>query len=768
MPGPGTDLSAASRREVTGSETRRHVVLAGGGHSHVHVLRSLAMRPEADTRFTVVTPARYAVYSGMVPGRLVGAYDAEQVGIDVAALAARAGARFLPDRVVRVDAQRRVIETAARGEIPYDLLSLDVGSRPRKVQPLLGHPGVVGVKPVEEAASRIERFLADVRKRREGRVVVVGAGSGGVEVAFALRHELPAAPAGGVAIVEAADTLLPAGSRRLRGLVADLTAQYGIETYTGRRFDRFEEGHVHLDDGSILEADLVLWATGAEGLPFLRESGLPVDGEGFVLVDDTLRCTSAPEVFAVGDCARMVSHPAMPRAGVFAVRQGPILEENLRRALRERPPIVYRPQKDFLSLLSTGDGRAVMSYYGRAGHGTFWWRLKDWIDRRFMEKYARPTAMALRRGPEVAETMPMEACGGCAAKVDPDMLIRTLRALSPADGPGVAIGLAAPDDAAVLAPPAEGRLVFTVDAFPPFLSDPLLVGEVAALNALSDVWAMGGRPTAALALVGVDPADGESREADLRQMMLGARGALDRLGVPLAGGHSIETASPIIGFAVVGGVAPEGTMTKAGARRRDILVLTKALGTGVVLAATRAGECPAAWTEATIESMRRANDVAARLFSAAGVRACTDVSGFGLAGHLGEMLAASRLAADVWAAELPALPGALELLEHDWRSSADEGLRAAREIRTTVVDLPPDDPRIPLLRDPQTSGGLVAAVSESVWPALRDTLAAAGVSAVAIGVVTDGPPGALRLVPRRVVAGRGTSVEEEHERRLTI
>jgi selenide,water dikinase len=274
---------------------------------------------------------------------------------------------------------------------------------------------------------------------------------------------------------------------------------------------------------------------------------------------------------------------------------------------------------------------------------------------------------------------------------------------------------------------------------------------------------MGGTPTAALALVGVSARDGASREADLRQMMSGARAALDRLDVPLAGGHSIETDTPLIGFAVLGAVREDQTMTKGGASVGDRILLTKPLGTGVVLAATRAGECPPEWTEATITSMKEANDVAARCLNDAGIRCCTDVSGFGLAGHLAEMLRASDVGAELHADALPALPGALELLGHEWRSSADEALVESLREAVAPIDLPVDDPRLALLRDPQTSGGLVAAVPQRLWQDVRRRLAEAGLSGVPIGTVVAGAPGQIRVRSGGLVEDGESGLHQPHE-----
>ena len=349
----------------------------------------------------------------------------------------------------------------------------------------------------------------------------------------------------------------------------------------------------------------------------------------------------------------------------------------------------------------------------------------------------------------------MAPCGGCAAKVDPDTLARMLAALgdetSRAD---VVVGLAERDDAAVLRHPADRHLVVTVDAFPPFLDDLHTVGWVAAVNALSDVYATGGTPRTALALVSVS-GDGSERGAavDLAQLLGGARAALTHLDVALVGGHTLAGAETWIGFSVVGDVAPGGAWTKSGARAGDVLILTKPLGTGVILAATRAGECPASWTEAALASMKDANDRAARILERYGPHACTDVSGFGLASHLGEMASASGLGVRLWLDDVPALPGALELLAAGWRSSA-AGALEAQAAALVSGRLAAGDDRFALLCDPQTSGGLLAAVAAHQAVEIDAALRDAGIASVRVGEMIEGTGARLGA---RASIGSGSS-----------
>ena len=450
-------------------------------------------------------------------------------------------------------------------------------------------------------------------------------------------------------------------------------------------------------------------------------------------VADTLAVPGCEGLFAAGDCASLDAHPWVPKAGVYAVREGPVLAANLRAALEGRPLRRYRPQRDFLTLLNLGEGRALGGKWGLAASGRAVWRLKDRIDRRFVARFRvleRPSAPAMGAGGE-----PM-LCGGCAAKLGAPDLARALARLgeAPADA-SVLVGLADADDAAALALPGGGVLLATVDGFPAFTDDPFLVGRVAAVNALSDVYAKGGRPRHALALVTLPETDRSRGEETLVQVLAGVRAALDPLGVALVGGHTTTGPELFVGLAVTGS-PPEGEapLGLAGLRPGDVLILTKPLGTGVVFAADAAGRAPGRVVEGAVASMLRPNAEAARAAREAGARACTDVSGFGLAGHLAALLRASGVAARVELDALPVLPGVRELLARGIRSTA----HAQNATLAAEIELVPADPTHPLrdlVADPQTSGGLLFGVD----PARADAVLRALPGSARIGeVLTKG------------------------------
>ncbi|HKJ25473.1 MAG TPA: selenide, water dikinase SelD [Myxococcota bacterium] len=742
-----------------GAQRPARLVLVGAGHAHVQVLRRLAMEPLPGAHVTLVVDRPEAVYSGMVPGHVCGDYAGPELEIDAVPLARRARARVVLAAATRVDPVARRIEVAGRPSVAYDLASLDVGAT------VLGLdvPGVrehaLATRPIRGLVDDLDARIARARAARGDaplRVVVVGAGAAGLELAFTLGQRLArdAVPAE-LILIDAGSRVLPGTAGRVAARARRLAERRGIRVRTGLRVEAVEKEAVRVCGAAgdeSLPADLVLWAAGGAPHGWLRDSPLPSDTRGFVRVRDTLQVVGHDDLFAVGDCAVLDAHPWMPRAGVHAVREGPTLERNLRARLAGRAPHRHRPQRDFLTLLNLGGGRALGTKWGFAAEGRAIFRLKDAIDRRFVTRFQvldtegrpapgfpSPESMGMGMGMEAM------ACGGCAAKLGAHPLAAALARLPEApDDPSWLAGLDPPDDAATLALPGGEVALATVDGFRAFADDPWLVGRVAAVNAVSDVLAKGGEARHALALVTIPEAGADDETDLLHDVLAGVRAALDPLGVSLVGGHTARGPELSVGLAVLGRATSAGAVLPlGGARPGDALLLTKPLGTGVVLAADMQGRAAGRWAAAAWDAMARPNQAAARLAVGARVHAATDVSGFGLAGHLGELLAASDAAARLHLADLPLLPGAATLFGLGLRSSAHD----ANVANAPSLRLEPGaarDPRAAAIFDPQTSGGLLLALPEPRADALVEALRAAGDPAAArIGrVIAPGRDGA--------------------------
>jgi selenide,water dikinase len=735
-------------RSPSADSVRHDLVLVGGGHAHIQVLRRWAMAPVSGCRLTLMVDRPVAVYSGMVPGFVAGQYARGDLEIDVRPLARRAGARVIVARVTGLDVPGRRVTLEGRPPIAYDTVSFDVGSTVAGLE----RPGVrayaIATRPIGEFVRRVDGVVAAAEARAAFRVVVVGAGAGGVELAFALAARL--GRDGGrrreVLLLEGGPTVLPGYAPGAARRVAAAATARGIAIRYGADVERVERDVVHLSGGERVPADAVVWVAGAAALPIFAGSGLETI-DGFAAIGPTLQCVGRDEVFAVGDCAAWAAGPGLAKAGVYAVRQGPVLAHNLMARARGESLRAYRPQRDFLSLLNLGDGRAIGAKWGLAAEGRFLFSVKDWIDRRFVRRFQvlgpdDAVTADFARAPVPGEDM---LCGGCAAKVGETPLARALERLGVTSDPAVVLGLAQPDDAAAVETERGEIVAATIDGFRAFADDPYLVGRVAAVNAVSDLWAKGVPPRFALAQVTVpDGQTAAAQEEMLYQVMAGARAGLDADGVTLVGGHTTTGPGLVVGFAVWGFAPSADSLLRIGGLAPgDQLILTKPLGTGVVLQADMRGLARGEWVEAVNASMLRSNAHAARAARAGRPSAVTDVTGFGLAGHLGEMVRASKAAAVLDLDAIPALPGAVSLLSRDIRSTAHpENAKARRAMR--VEPEAAGRPALDLLFDPQTSGGLLLGVAAERRDTLLRALREAGDDATVIGHVTAPlPDGAL-------------------------
>ena len=702
------------------------LVLLGAGHAHVEVLRRLAMHPAPGLRITLIAREPHTPYSGMLPGLIRGEYTFDQAHIDLAPLAAAVGARLIMAEATGIDLAARAVAISGRPEVPFDLLAIDVGGEPEKP------PQGIGVKPIGrflEQLAALEPQLAP-----GARLAVVGAGAGGTELALALRRRLGESVK--IVLVCRDPEPLPEAPPPARAIARTALADAGVELVCGVAATSCGEGQLALSDGSFLETVDSLWVTGVRAPAFLAQSGLACDALGCVRVDTTLRSISHDCVFAAGDCAAVEGEPR-PKSGVWAVRAGAPLTANLRRAASRRSLRRWHPQKHALAILGLGDGRALAWRGGWSASGRWVWHWKDWIDRRWVGMYAR-----LR--PMVDPDQPMR-CGGCGAKVGAEVLTGALAGLSTAPRPDIPLGLAAPDDAAVTVPPPGFAVVQSVDHFRAFIDDPFAFGEIAAAHALSDIHAMGARPWTALAIAAVPYMPSAKMRADLGAMMNGAVRVLSDDGAVLIGGHSAEAEEPALGFAVTGLVEPDQALRKSGLLPGQALVLTKPVGTGIVLAGHGRGLTKARWLQAALASMRRTNAEAARILRAHGATACTDITGFGLAGHLLEMLEASGVSAAVDLRALPLLPGAAELAAQGVASTlAPENTRLLR----LALEGETAEPLAALLVDPQTSGGLLAGVPATQADFCLAALTEAGMEAAIIGAVEPQAAAPLRLDAR--------------------
>jgi selenide,water dikinase len=702
----------------------RDLLFVGGGHTHALAIRTLAMRPIRDVRITLVSEQTLTPYSGMLPGFVAGHYSYEEAHIDLNRLCQWANIRYIRGRVYGLDVQNKVVhvesvEGFGQFDIAYDTLSLDVGSTPDK-RVAGADTYAVGVKPVSQFAATWHGLLEKSQEQSGTDWGVIGAGAGGVELVLAMAHRVSQLQ---YHLIYPHAHVLPGYPDKVVRVVEDRLKRAGVSLHPSFRVAEVNASGLRSDDNKTLALDQSIWCTGASAAEWLRQSDLQTSERGFVAVDEFLRSHSHPEVFAVGDCADML-HDPRPKAGVYAVRQAPFLVENLRAAFRQGRGKAVRLQSDFLSLLSLGNKSAVGCRNGFVAAGAWVWKLKDHIDKKFMRRLNEPGA---KLSMDSDSEMPMH-CAGCGSKLGPALLQSNLKGLSLHTMDSVTPALNNAEDASLWRVSDGMAAVQSIDGFRSFTADHWRFGKICVNHALSDLYAMGATPVTAQVWINIAFAHPRLQQRDHRLLMTGIADALQEQQVVLAGGHSTEGMEDHIAIVANGEAYESALWRKNTLRVGDVLVLTKPIGTGVILAADMQATASSIAVDAAFDSMMQSNREAAAQLVKHRPSAVTDITGFGVLGHLLEMIGDhdNGIGAVLELGKIPLLPGALTLAEQGVRSTLYPQLQPLL-LRCSMADSL-SQRCVDLLIDPQTSGGLLIAIAPE--EALRFVEALGGDAAI--------------------------------------
>ena len=684
------------------ASARYSLVLVGAGHSNIALIRRFAMDPLEGVLLVVINPESTAPYSGMLPGFLAGQYIADELFIDVAALCKQAGARFIRGSLKRVDAATKTLTIRHQALtnsqelcIPYDYAVLNTGAAPADSFPST-HPGCYYVKPIRKLLIDLPRI--DERMRGGNRsMVIAGGGAAGIELAFAFRARYGSDAA--ITLVSRRsidhDNALSAGASVIRRALEKkrITLLESVEVTEAI----VEE--VLLSNGRSVAAHVVCVATPVRAPSWIERSGL-AGKDGFLTVNAELQVDDCEGLYASGDIVNLPF--SRGRSGVMAVRAGQYLAKALWQKIQGRHVSPFRPQRHWLTLLNLGNGEAIAVRGSLAYQGASLFKLKDRIDQKFMARF-KPRRMSS------AEAM---RCEGCAAKLPGDMLTSVFGQQF--------------EDGAITTQQGVSR-IRSIDALTHLVDDPYLIGALAMRHAVSDVWAMGASPTTALTLIAVERALSQHLEAsEFVQAQAGLHDAAHAYGVEIVGGHSLSLNQPMIAVQI------EGECTrpvhKDGAMAGDELWITGPVGSGILFSALASGFTVGAfidqWVTNALKSLFEASQTAAQ----EGVHAMTDVTGFGLAGHLREMLSGKNLGIQ-WAENIVTFSGVDECIARGIQSTAYvDNVRYAQQIGHKAPSA--------VVFDPQTCGPLLIAAPPETAKRVIQHWEEAGLSPQQIGVVT--------------------------------
>ena len=818
----------------------KHLVLLGGGHAQIAVLKSFAMNPIEGLRITLISRDVMTPYSGMLPGYLEGHYRADEITIDLSHMARLAGARFIHGEADGIDPDKKMIRIKGRPELSYDVLSVNIGSNP-DLEAIIGAAKfAIPVKPISTLLDRIGSVIEPNNDHANQILTIIGGGAAGVEVTLSLDHLLTSqSRQTTIRLIHRGERIMPEFPERAAMILMKELTTKGLDVMTGVGAREITKDGIFLEDGQFIKSDQTLIVTQGHAPSFLKESGISLDDRGFIGVSPSLQSESHDDIFASGDIATVMDSPR-PKAGVFAVRAGAILTKNIRAVLLGKTPSSWIPQKNYLALVGTGGGKA-MAIRGQIvlSPSSWAWSLKTWIDKKFIRKFTdlpemmppppAPLAQMVQDADDPA-VMAMR-CLGCGAKtgwsdlskaiskaeafisetietsfteidVTADAAVMTLAKL--AEMERQSSDNAKPDDVddsdantdteeeewidgpiplqddyraedygddeikaynayeedlnrwagreKPLGPPkkktstsAKGdtktEMVQSVDAISALVDDPYQLGRIAALHAMSDLYASHAKPHHALALLTLPAAMADLQKDDITQILAGAMVAFYENGAYLAGGHTAQSD----GDAMQVGFAVTGFREKADIyqpKDGDALIMTKPIGVGMVMAGHKQGHPLATGQlrDAAIDVMSQSNGIAADVLDHYGRFPMTDVTGFGLIRHLSSLVSGINEgdhSAELVASVLPFIQtddySVVDLAERGVESSITYKNKAAAPfIHDSAHD---GEPRLPeaLFYDPQTGGGLLVIVPREQSVEILDALIDQGVSAAHIG-----------------------------------
>lgn len=737
------------------------LVLLGGGHANIQVLKMMAMHPIGGLRITLISDQTHSPYSGMIPGYLAGFYLYEDCHFDLRRLCEELGLRFIKAKIIGIDPQRKKIQLEHRAEIDYDCASINVGIEPKSIEKFSQESvlKIIPLKPISQFIAHWDQLIADLKDYKGSdslSLAVVGAGAAGVEISIILKLLINQNKwNANVSLIHRHDYLVSEKDHQARKQLLKTLKKLAIKVYKNTDVLEVQENALVLkDDKGLIRTEVfyrALIATQASAPKWFKNSKLPVNQEGFLKVTEKLLVDNEKALFAAGDCIHFSPFP-LKKAGVYAVRQGMILEHNIRAFFTRKSTLkTFHPKKNVLSLITIGDRKALVHQDSisilRCLPPELLWSLKDWIDRRFMSRFQAKTfsikplhfnkVMPVPKSTLVPEDWQDNTCGGCGSKLAASTLIQSLNKLTIPQDDFVLLGVKEAEDCALTQVSEHTLCLQTIDQFRSFISDPYLLGQIATQHALSDVYAMGGVAKTAQVGLTLSAATGKIHREDIFQVMSGVLDILTKSAASLVGGHTGEGSELSIAIAVQGEVAPKQVLRKQLTQPGNQLILTKPIGTGVIFAANMLAQANGKLVDEALSSMLQSNKIAMEIIRAFDISGCTDITGFGLLGHAFEMLGKNSdnaLGIKIDYKTIPLFDGVSELFEKGYFASIAGN---NYETLSSVLGAEVNNQNFPALFDPQTSGGLLFSVSSHQTEDCLKALYQNGVKACVIGEVID-------------------------------
>ena len=678
----------------------KQLVLIGGGHANVQVLKKLCMNEYRGLNLILISEGYEAIYSGMTPGYIKKFYSLDDISIDLQRLCFNAGATFIKDKVINLDCENRKVNLKNNPSVSFDVLSINSGSiSNNRITSLNNDSKIISVKPISSLIANLSHIDNLVENSSRKKVSIVGGGVAAFELSFALYKRYN----GNISLNIISSPLLAEKNLNISTInrLKKIAKNLGINLISNQVIT-ISNSEIALDNEDKILSDCVLLSTGASLPDWLEKSDLEKT-ENFIAINHQLQSLKHKNIFVTGDAATIKNYKRS-KSGVMAVRQGEVLKENLFLFLLKKPLKKFKPQNNWLYLIGTHKNSAVLNYFNFSFSGNWCWQLKKIIDLNFMRKFSFSEQNGMNKKiynlNNFNDYTPKMYCQGCGSKVSKNTLINFLsnqnnnKELS--DSTEIKF--------------EQSAVLQTIDHIKLFKSiNPYDFGIISYLHSQNDILSAGGSVHSLSVSIGVPFSENLVESFYLEYFMRGIQIEASKDDAYLAAGHSYQTEEPAVTITMNGSIKQKSK--KYLANEGNLIYLSKPLGTGYLLAAyfQNSQLLSISDFEKLLKYLKTSNDSAAKSGFSYGSQLMTDISGFGLASHLGDICQSSNLSAKIDLNKDILINDKLEIL-NNFESS---GYKNNHLSSFDSIDINENHPLIKIIFDPQTNGPLLMAIDKN-------------------------------------------------------
>ena len=704
---------------------KKDLVLLGAGHSNIEVLKKFGTKPIDGLRLTVISNSYFSTYSGMLPGYLQGIYDWNEINIDLVKLCRVYGHRLIISNVIKIDTKNNLVFLENRPSINYDYLSINLGIKTDSSKIKGAEKNCLKLKPISSIKENFDKLLEFNKVNKNNDIVIIGAGAAGFEVALALDENLKRKNIkNNIILLSKNSSVLNQFNKKAEFIAKNTLKKCNVKFLNNAEVVMVTSNYVLLKDGRKIFCKLPILATNSGPLDLLRKSDLPLTKNGSILIESNLLVSGYNNIFSTGDISEIKAYN-MPKAGVFAVKQGKILVKNIKKLYLQKKLSQYKPQKYFLSIIGLQNNRALAIKSIFSIKGQLIWNIKKYIDKKFIEKYTLYNKDNYPQENQIEPVLNQMQCKGCGSKI-PQSILNSVFEENTKKGSLDADKV-----------PNTKNIFQTTDIISSIVSDPFELGNISAKHALNDILASNTKPLAAQMIVSLPPAINEINKRDLIQLKSGADYAMKQATCKIIGGHSYNNNDDqvYLGFSIIG---KKKNYVKPKKIKKGKLYITGKIGSALVFAAIEKKIISGMYSEEVVNTMKKSNYEIFKIFYKFNIQHITDISGFGLAIHAHNLLLrhSDLNGLEISLKKIPLYEGAIEALNNNVKSSLNDSNKNSI-INNLRVDYNKINTKyLNCLFDPQTAGGFLF-ILDATQKRILDELDKKKINYSSIGRVTN-------------------------------